>query len=86
MTVKLNMKLLRTRSAELDVTMRDLAASAGLGEATLYRITNGAGFTLETLGKLALALQCSPYDLLDVEGFPPPLVVAQTAGSQHAQA
>ncbi len=86
MTVRLNTKLVRTRAAELDITMRDLATEAGLGEATMYRITNGASFNLETLGKLATALSCSPYDLLEVEGFPPPLVGAATVAGQHAQA
>ena len=66
--------------------MRDLAAASGIGEATMYRITNGAGFNLDTLGKLAEALKCNPIDLLEIEGFPPPLVGAQTVRNQHAQA
>ena len=86
MTVRLNTKAVKTKAAERDITMRDLAAAADIGEATMYRITNGAGFNLETLGKLAEALHCNPIDLLDIEGFPPPLVGASTVGNQYAQA
>jgi DNA-binding Xre family transcriptional regulator len=85
-TVRLNTKAVKTRAAEMDITMRDLATAADIGEATMYRITNGAGFNLETLGKLADALKLNPIDLLDIEGFPPPLVGASTVGGQHAQA
>ena len=79
MTVKLDVKFVKTRSADRNLTMRDLAAAADVGEATMYRIINGAGFNLETLGKLALALECNPVDLIKAEGFPAPLVGAQAA-------
>ena len=86
MTVKLNVTAVKTRAVEMDITMRDLANAAGIGEATMYRITNGAKFNLTTLGKLAEALRRNPIDLLDIEGFPPPLVGASTVGNQYAQA
>ena len=86
MTVKLNVTAVKTRAVEMDIIMRDLANAAGIGEATMYRITNGAKFNLKTLGKLAEALHCNPIDLLDIEGFPPPLVGASTVGNQYAQA
>ena len=82
--VRLNMKFVKQRLSERDLTMRDLAAKASIGEATMYRIANGAGFNLETLGKLADALNCSPFDLIEAEGFPPPLVVAPVVASQYA--
>ncbi|GIV73500.1 MAG: hypothetical protein KatS3mg049_2056 [Caldilinea sp.] len=66
------------------MTLRDLADASGVGEATVYRMVNGAPFRSETLGKVAEALGCHPVDLIVGEGYASPHVGAPataTAGS-----
>lgn len=79
MSVRINRSVLKAMLGAKDKSLRDLAKDSGIGEATIYRIANGSGFTSETLGELAKALGCSPVDLIDPEGFVPPLVVAPSA-------
>lgn len=74
--VKLNGKYIKTRLVELGMSARDLATAAGIGEATMYRIINGAPFESRTLGKVAAALGCNPVDLIESEGFVSPHVGA----------
>lgn len=86
MTVKINEKFVKMILIQRNEDIRQVAERSGIGEATLYRIIRGAGFTSHTLGKLAAALECSPNDLIVSEGFPSPLVVAQTVLPANAVA
>lgn len=79
MAVKINKRFVKHMLAEKDMSLRDLSQACGIGEATIYRVVNGGTFQSVTLGRLAEALQCSPVDLIDVEGFANPLVVAPAA-------
>lgn len=79
MTVKINSRFVKTLLAEREETLRDVAARSDIGEATLYRILNGAEFNSRTLGKLAEALECAPADLISADGYHSPLMVAQAA-------
>lgn len=79
--VRLNGKFIKTRMAELGMSARDLAVTAGIGEATMYRIINGGPFESRTLGKVAVALECNPVDLIDSEGFESPHVDAPAIAS-----
>lgn len=84
MSVKINRSVLKAMLGARDKSLRDLAKESNIGEATIYRIANGSGFTSETLGALANALGCSPVDLIDPEGFTPPLVGAPSAENGRA--
>ena len=83
MSVRINRSVLKAMLGAKDKSLRDLAKESGIGEATIYRIANGSGFTSETLGALATALGCSPVDLIDPEGFVSPLMVAPTPQVQR---
>lgn len=51
-----------------NMTVRDLADISGVGKTTINRIENGLGNpTVEVICQLAIALNCSPYDLFDME-------------------
>lgn len=80
--VQINRNFVMTLLASKGMTLRDLARQTDIGEATLYRLVNGATFKSDTLGRLALALECNPVDLLDSRGYAPPLVVAPS-GANH---
>lgn len=46
------------------MTIRQLEELSGIGKATINRIENGlANPTVEVICRLAVALECSPYDL-----------------------
>jgi DNA-binding Xre family transcriptional regulator len=61
--VQINRNFVMTLLAARGMTLRDLARQTDIGEATLYRLVNGATFKSDTLGRLALALECNPVDL-----------------------
>ena len=51
-----------------NMTIRDLADKSEIGIATIDRIENGiANPTIEVICRLAIALDCSPYDLFYME-------------------
>ena len=51
-----------------NMTIRDLSEKSEIGIATIDRIENGlANPTIEVLCRLAIALNCSPYDLFLLE-------------------
>lgn len=53
---------------ERGLTIRQLEELSGIGKATINRIENGlANPTVEILCQLAIALNCSPYDLFYME-------------------
>lgn len=72
MSVRINRSVVKAMLGAREMSLRDLAKESGIGEATIYRIMKGSGFTSETLGTLADALGCSPVDLIDPEGFVSP--------------
>lgn len=61
-------RLIRIRSAELNLNRGQLAAAAGITEMTLRNIINGGDCKLTTLASIASALQLTPSDLLVVNG------------------
>jgi len=79
MTVRLNGRFVKHLLTDRDMTARDLAAVAGISEATMYRLLGGEAFSSVTLGKLALALECHPTDLIEAEGFAHPHLDAPVA-------
>lgn len=51
-----------------NMTVRDLADISGVGKTTINRIENGLGNpTVEVICQLAIALNCSPHNLFDME-------------------
>lgn len=84
MTVKLNSKFVKHLLMDRDMTARDLAALAGISEATMYRVLNGEPFNSVTLGKVAQALGCHPVDLIEADGFTSPHVGAPVAETVRA--
>lgn len=82
--VRLNSKFVKVRLLEENMSARDLASAAGIGEATMYRILNGARFESTTLAKVAAALGCHPVDLIEAEGFASPHVDAPDTTSIRA--
>ncbi|MBK8772781.1 MAG: helix-turn-helix transcriptional regulator [Rhizobiales bacterium] len=64
MTVKINRTFVQTLLAARGMTSRDLARETGLGEATVYNIMAGKGFTSDTLGQIATALNVTPSALI----------------------
>lgn len=49
---------------EKGMTIRQLEELSGIGKATINRIENGlANPTIDVICRLALALECSPYEL-----------------------
>ncbi len=52
------------KRTEKNLTLRQLEELSGIGIATINRIENGiANPTIEVICQLAIALECSPYDL-----------------------
>lgn len=50
------------------VEQKELAVRVGLTEASVSRLLSGQGFTSETLTKFCTALDCTPNDILVVNG------------------
>lgn len=47
-----------------NMSVRELSQISGVGKSTINRIENGSGNpTVEVICQLAIALNCSPYDL-----------------------
>jgi len=59
---------IRHRLVDLGLTARDLAALSGISEPSIYNMLNNRDhvFRSSTLDKLAMALDCSPLDLIAV--------------------
>lgn len=56
---------IRRRAAEKGWSVAELADFAGLARGALYRVVNEeASATIDTLAKLAAAIECAPADLL----------------------
>lgn len=77
MSVRIHARFVRQKMLEKDLDQKGLAELTGMTETTISRLLSGKPFTSSTLEKLAKVLDCSPVDLVDPEGFPSPLVVAQ---------
>ena len=51
-----------------NMTVRELSQISGVGKSTINRIENGSGnLTIEVICQLAIAINCSPYDLFYME-------------------
>ena len=51
-----------------NMSVRELSQISGVGKSTINRIENGSGNpTVEVICQLAIALNCSPYDLFYME-------------------
>lgn len=51
-----------------NISVRELSQISGVGKSTINRIENGSGNpTVEVICQLAIALNCSPYDLFYME-------------------
>ena len=72
-TIKTNGHFMRVRMAQLELTQRSLAEKTGLALGTIGSVVRGEPVVFETLAKIATALECSPYDLLIVDGFAEPV-------------
>lgn len=59
-----NTRLIRVRMAELDLTRQDLAAEAGITDATLRRIMSGDDCKLSTLASIASVLGIRSDEML----------------------
>lgn len=61
------------------VTNVELARRMKVHPNAIVRIKREQSTSLNGLADLCKALDCHPYDIMKVEGFPPPLVDAPTA-------
>ena len=65
MTVQLNSGLVRAIIGKKKMTIPDLAEETGVSRQTIYNLLNGKPFDMDTLGKLATALETTPSRLID---------------------
>lgn len=65
MSVRINSNFVRTRLAQRDMTIGELADLVGVSSQTIHNLLNGSAFKTETLGKLADALETTPSRLID---------------------
>lgn len=65
MSVRINSNFVRTRLAQRDMTIGQLADAVGVSSQTIHNLLNGAAFKTETLGRLADALDTTPSRLID---------------------
>lgn len=65
MSVRINSNFVRTRLAQRDMTIGQLADAVGVSPQSIHNLLNGGGFRQDTLGKLADALDTTPSRLLD---------------------
>ncbi len=64
MTIQINLKLLRTLLGSKDMSYVELADKSQLSRQTIYNIRRGRAFDIDTLGKIASALQVEPTLLI----------------------
>lgn len=84
--VKINKKVVERLMFDKRMKQVELIRVSGISKPTIIRMLNGSPFDSETLGKLARALDCSPVDLIDPEGYPSPHLATQGADRQPALA
>jgi DNA-binding Xre family transcriptional regulator len=65
-------KKLRVALANADLDQNKAAEKAGISFTTLSRLKDTDKWQPKTLAALALALNCNPIDLLNVDEFPAP--------------
>ena len=77
MALTISEKNVRLKMAEKEIySVEELARRSGVTSLSIRKLFQGGAFLSDTLEKLAKALDCSPFDLLDAEGYPAPLVGA----------
>lgn len=84
--VKINRKVVERLMFDKRMKQVELIKRSGISKPTIIRLMNGEAFDSVTLGKLANALECSPVDLIDPEGYARPHMAAQDADRQPALA
>ncbi len=84
--VKINKKVVERLMFDKRMKQVELIKRSGISKPTIIRLMNGEAFDSVTLGKLANALECSPVDLIDPEGYPSPHLETQGANRQLALA
>lgn len=82
--VKINKKVVERLMFDKRMKQVQLIQRSGISKPTIIRLMNGEPFDSVTLGKLANALECSPVDLIDPEGYPDPHLATQGADRQPA--
>lgn len=64
----LSERLVKSRAAYLGKSLMDVNIETGLGNGYIYRLWNRSNVTLKTIDRIAKALDCSFFDLVeDVE-------------------
>lgn len=80
--VKINKRVVERLMFDKRLNQKRLVEKSSISKPTLNRMMDGKPFDSDTLGKLACALECSPIDLIDPEGFPVPYLATQGADRQ----
>lgn len=82
--VKINREVVERLMFDKRMKQVQLIERSGISKPTIIRMLNGSPFDSVTLGKLARALECSPVDLIDPEGYPSPHLATQATDRQPA--
>ena len=88
MALKINKEAFEKRAKDLGYQQPyavSVAEQAKVGAATVYRALRGEEFNSGTVEKIASALRCNPFDILETPGSPDPLLGAQALSSVFAQ-
>jgi len=75
-------KAIRQRRKTLDMRLIDIARTAGVSQAFLSQIENGAAASLFTHHRIAVALETTLHSLLEVAETPPISVVRRDEGER----
>ena len=70
--MRLDERKLRIRMAEMGIrSIEELSRRSGVTRVTIYNMLSGEDYLVETLAKIAKALECNPFDILDMSEFSP---------------
>ena len=79
--VTVNNKFVRKRLIDLDMTVSDLADASGVSRQAVYAALRGENTTLETVGRIAYAIDAAVVDCIKEENGHSPLVDASASPS-----
>ena len=77
--IRVDREMLAVIMQDRKLTNIELARRMGVHPNAIVRIKREESTSLNGLSDLCTALGCHPFDLIRVEGFPPPLVDASPA-------
>ena len=60
-----NYKKLRGRPIDRDMKKKDLEEAAGISNYVISKMTGNKNITVETVGKICKALNCTPNDIME---------------------